>query len=432
MSLAVLQGGSGGAQGGQGGPNTRAWHREWNIMKQHSGDFCRASAHRRASRLEGGRGFGGDLAPSAPRARMVRGGETAEDRDYLSACRALKKLSEEAFSVLGEHARPPSPFVPAACCLAALLSGRREETVAAAWGTLAPMLCPSPKGLLAALLTLDPSALAPEAEAALEDLPYDGGAAAGELEGAAALLAQWCLALREYRAFLQATGRAPVAAGVSKATVAGAASAASAGGGAGSNPRWCASPRPPPRRVVQTTVQAQATSRSRSAARRSSSAAAAASRLRSRSRTTAASAVAAAAEDPACFQPLPNQGVCAGGHPSVVSDVSERRPQQSPWAAATPQQQQRRSVAAALPPAQYCPMSGRQVVSYATVHEWLASVGLASFASVLSENEIDIETVPLLTDADMCDMNIPGPAKDRMLSSLRHLTYSPALNALVR
>ena len=401
MSLAVLQGGSGGAQGG--GPNTRAWHREWNIMKQHSGDFCRASAHRRASRLEGGRGFGGDLAPSAPRARMVRGDEMVEDRDYLSACRALKKLSEEAFCVLGEHARPPPAFVPAACCLAALASGRRDETVAAAWGTLAPMLCPSPKGLLASLLTLDPSSLPQEAEVALEALPYGGGAAAAaaadELDGAAALLAQWCLALREYRTFLHATGRAPVAAGVSKATVAGAVAAAAStggggGGGVGSNPRWCASPRPPPRRAVQTTVQAAQTARSRSSARRSGSAVAAASRVRSRPRTAAASA--GAGEDPACFQALPNQGVCAGGHPSVISDVSVRRPQrqQSPWAV-TPmrQQQQRSSVAAALPPAQYCLMSGRQVVSYATVHEWLASVGLASFASVLSENEIDIEVL---------------------------------------
>ena len=305
-------------------------------MKQHSGAFCSAKeaglvTTSKRSELDNPK------PRAAPRARMVLSEDRTADREYLVACRRLKKLSEDDFSRFGAHHTAPHCFAPFATCLVALCTDT-ISSAQASWATLAPLLCPSPAALLAELFTLDLASLPPAAQRALQSLPPLEVLHHADLEKAspaALALAKWCCALQSYHLFVSATGFAPVSPGVSRTVK-----------------RLCERSTSPSKAFAFSTfsMRGGSTCRSPSArhSKRSSSVTA------SRPRTPSAR--------------LPS--------------TTESRQRQ--------QQRDSRVVPANTPPVvhQHAPPL---TDTYHSVRDWLVAIGLAAFTTILLDNEIDIE-----------------------------------------
>ena len=58
--------------------------------------------------------------------------------------------------------------------------------------------------------------------------------------------------------------------------------------------------------------------------------------------------------------------------------------------------------------------------------DWLTSLGLEQYASLFLENEVDLATVQVLTDADLKELGLPFGPRKRVLSAVRELNADPA------
>ncbi|HET9714617.1 MAG TPA: adenylate/guanylate cyclase domain-containing protein [Pseudolabrys sp.] len=61
----------------------------------------------------------------------------------------------------------------------------------------------------------------------------------------------------------------------------------------------------------------------------------------------------------------------------------------------------------------------------AEIDEWLARIGLAKYAPVFAENEIDIEVLPDLTEEDLKDLNIPLGSRKKLMKAIAAMIESP-------
>ena len=49
---------------------------------------------------------------------------------------------------------------------------------------------------------------------------------------------------------------------------------------------------------------------------------------------------------------------------------------------------------------------------------WLATIGLERYASLFEENEVDEETLRVLTDADLAELGLPFGPRKKLLAAL--------------
>ena len=193
----------------------RAWRKEWNIMKQHSSEFCGV---RRV-----GEGLQGEVAsvqynmrndmPAGNRYKQQPAMGNSHKR-WLQTCREIKKLSEDSFERLEKSFKPPEAFVPYSTCLAVAITCDDEHSRESAWQVVKSMLNP-PSKLVAAILQFDIMAITPGVENVLLNLPILDPQALEIASPAALAMATWCHCLKDYFTHLCDSGERPVAAGVS-------------------------------------------------------------------------------------------------------------------------------------------------------------------------------------------------------------------------
>ena len=56
-----------------------------------------------------------------------------------------------------------------------------------------------------------------------------------------------------------------------------------------------------------------------------------------------------------------------------------------------------------------------------SVNEWLQALGLQKYAAVFEENEIDLDVVPDLTEADLDDLGLPVGPRRKIIKAARAL-----------
>ena len=60
------------------------------------------------------------------------------------------------------------------------------------------------------------------------------------------------------------------------------------------------------------------------------------------------------------------------------------------------------------------------------VEQWLERLGLAKYAKLFAENEVDFEVLPDLTEQDLKDLDIPLGPRKKLLKAIAALTESAA------
>jgi hypothetical protein len=65
-----------------------------------------------------------------------------------------------------------------------------------------------------------------------------------------------------------------------------------------------------------------------------------------------------------------------------------------------------------------------------TFAEWLAEIGLESYASVLARNEVDFDVLASLSEADLQALGLPLGARKRLVQAIPKLEGQSAAEAL--
>ncbi|KAJ9459739.1 hypothetical protein DIPPA_11392 [Diplonema papillatum] len=425
-----------------------AWHKEWHVMKEHSSEFCGT----------GSRGGGkmvakpepidwSDMSKVTPRVRRQPNEESHEARTYLAACRELKKTSDANFSRLGAHFMSPHSFHPYAQFLSAVVSDA-SSAKANPWASLCTWFAPSAEAFVAKLMTIDLNNLPRHVAAALSKLPRTVDADQLAMASpAAAALAKWCLSLRAYASHLKNTGSRAVSPGIT------------------SRQRQFYTDEPDPaaarlslRGRDARPASSGGTPRAATCQRRSQSRGRKLSRTPKRlvhsERIVPATPPRALRSSPAPVGPdnLPMPPAVLPGTStmpllSVPLDL-HRRPIHSP-PVFSPSIQRTLThpvqsysnqffppaplpMPASLPRAMPAPLPVHPAATLSGVSSlpptaprglsgWLQSLGLEAYAQILAANEVDAETLPLLTERDLDEMGISLPAKKSILESISRL-----------